>query len=109
MAECSLRRDPGRTSRTYRHGMVARCGGPQAHSRLLPGREPRRRAHLALPPRLLRRSRTGTMVPARGVRVSNVHPLPIAEKPRRAEPDTPAPAYAELAVTTSFSFLRGGS
>ena len=30
-------------------------------------------------------------------------------KPRAESADAPAPAYAELAVTTNFSFLRGGS
>ena len=44
------------------------------------------------------------------VRASNVHTLPEPKERRRiATPDAPAPAYAELAVTTNFSFLRGGS
>jgi len=33
----------------------------------------------------------------------------FAAAQRRRGPDGPAPAYAELAVTTNFSFLRGGS
>jgi error-prone DNA polymerase len=42
--------------------------------------------------------------------MSNVHHLPIAQKnPPVAAPDIPAPAYAELAVTSNFSFLRGAS
>ena len=47
------------------------------------------------------------------VRMSNVHSLPAASadaddvEPRA--PDAPAPAYAELAVTSNFSFLRGAS
>ena len=32
-----------------------------------------------------------------------------AEEAARERPDTPAPAYAELAVSTNFSFLRGAS
>jgi error-prone DNA polymerase len=39
-----------------------------------------------------------------------VHLFPLPEKQPRVEiPNTPEPAYAELAVTTNFSFLRGGS
>ena len=42
--------------------------------------------------------------------MSNIHPFPAPAKQPRIEPaDLPAPAYAELAVTTNFSFLRGGS
>ncbi len=42
--------------------------------------------------------------------MSNVHPFPAAQKqPRDSIADTPAPAYAELAITSNFSFLRGGS
>jgi error-prone DNA polymerase len=42
--------------------------------------------------------------------MSNVHHLPAAQDQKRAEAsDAPAPAYAELAVTTNFSFLRGAS
>jgi error-prone DNA polymerase len=42
--------------------------------------------------------------------MSNVHPFPASEKPARAGiASPPAPAYAELAVSTNFSFLRGGS
>src|SRR5262245_33442027 len=40
--------------------------------------------------------------------MSNIHPFPTPAKQTRAM-DAPAPAYAELAVTTNFSFLRGGS
>ncbi len=39
--------------------------------------------------------------------MNNVHPFPIPEKPPRVE--TEAPAYAELAITSNFSFLRGAS
>ena len=41
--------------------------------------------------------------------MSNVHPFPAQEKPRAEAADAPTPAYAELAVTSNFSFLRGGS
>ena len=55
-------------------------------------------------------SRADALVPARRVRMSNVHPFSAAAKQPRAETaDATAPAYAELAVTTNFSFLRGGS
>ena len=41
--------------------------------------------------------------------MSNIHPFPVPEKPPRIETDPPAPAYAELAVTSNFSFLHGAS
>jgi error-prone DNA polymerase len=42
--------------------------------------------------------------------MSNVHLFPEAPEGRRIEtPHAAIPAYAELAVTTNFSFLRGGS
>ena len=42
--------------------------------------------------------------------MSNVHPFSApAKQPRVETTDATAPAYAELAVTTNFSFLRGGS
>ena len=42
--------------------------------------------------------------------MSNVHPFPASEKqPRVTISDTPVTTYAELVVTTNFSFLRGGS
>jgi DNA polymerase III alpha subunit len=42
--------------------------------------------------------------------MSNVHAFPASPRPPRVEStDAIAPAYAELAVTTNFSFLRGGS
>ena len=41
--------------------------------------------------------------------MSNIHPFPAPTKPRAESADVPAAAYAELAVTTNFSFLRGGS
>src|SRR5262245_60893856 len=40
--------------------------------------------------------------------MSNIHPFPTPAKRSRALRRRP-PAYAELAVTTNFSFLRGGS
>ena len=40
----------------------------------------------------------------------NVHTFPEPQERGRVEtPDAPVPSYAELAVTTNFSFLRGGS
>jgi error-prone DNA polymerase len=42
--------------------------------------------------------------------MSNVHPFPEPLQKRASERSaSPAPAYAEFAVTTNFSFLRGGS
>jgi error-prone DNA polymerase len=43
--------------------------------------------------------------------MSNIHPLPDLSERRHREPEAPtlAPVYAELAVTTNFSFLRSGS
>jgi error-prone DNA polymerase len=42
--------------------------------------------------------------------MSNIHPLLVPAKQSRPEiADAPAPAYAELAITSNFSFLRGGS
>jgi error-prone DNA polymerase len=42
--------------------------------------------------------------------MSTIHPFPEPQEVRRIEtPDAPIPTYAELAVTTNFSFLRGGS
>ena len=42
--------------------------------------------------------------------MSNVHPFSApAKQPRVETTDASTPAYAELAVTTNFSFLRGGS
>lgn len=42
--------------------------------------------------------------------MSNVHAFPApARSPRVESADAPTPAYAELAVTSNFSFLRGGS
>ena len=42
--------------------------------------------------------------------MSNVHPFPASGKATaRRNHGCTAPAYAELAVTTNFSFLRGGS
>ena len=40
--------------------------------------------------------------------MSNVHPFPHPQRPLHPE-ITAAPAYAELAVTNNFSFLRGAS
>ncbi len=42
--------------------------------------------------------------------MSNIRALPVTQKHRpAAAPDAPMPAYAELAVTSNFSFLRGAS
>src|SRR5262245_36877662 len=42
--------------------------------------------------------------------MNNIHLFPAPSKLQHIEAtDAPAPAYAELAVTTNFSFLRGGS
>ena len=42
--------------------------------------------------------------------MNNVHPFPVSEKHQRVKTsDASGPTYAELAVTTNFSFLRGGS
>src|SRR3954451_11576627 len=76
--------------------MVARRSGQQADARLFPHREQRWRAHVALPRRTLRpgdqADRSLALVSARFVCVS------VAMS-----------AYAELAVTTNFSFLHGAS
>src|SRR6476469_2243416 len=48
------------------------------------------------------------LVSAWRVRMSNVVEF-SAEQAARERPDTPMPAYAELAVSTNFSFLRGAS
>src|SRR4051794_19491294 len=76
--------------------MVARRSGQQADARLFPHREQRWRAHVALPRRTLRpgdqADRSAALVSARFVCVS------VAMS-----------AYAELAVTTNFSFLHGAS
>ena len=53
--------------------------------------------------------RTFTLVRARRVRMSNVVAFPQQDESVRAEPGLPVPGYAELAVTTNFSFLRGAS
>ena len=82
--------------------------GPRTDARLFPGREPRRRAGLALSRRAFDDPRADALVPARRVRMSNVHPFPHSGE-AAASPEASAPAYAELAVTTNFSFLRGGS
>src|SRR5579863_2447508 len=63
----------------------------KSYSRLFPGGNARRSAFLALPRRILSRDRPSfPLVSARYLRVS-------------------ALTYAELAVTTNFSFLRGAS
>src|SRR5438477_13013695 len=42
--------------------------------------------------------------------MSTIYPFPEPQDVRRIATDVPhIPAYAELAVTTNFSFLRGGS
>ena len=64
----------------------------------------RGRARLALPRRPLRpRDEPTALVPAWAVRMSNSSFL---DETREAPM---SPAYAELAVTTNFSFLRGAS
>src|SRR5215510_4689435 len=74
--------------------MVARRGGRGAHPRLFPHREPRGRALLAVSRRPVRaRDGAAALVPAWVVCVTGEN----------------MSAYAELAVTTNFSFLRGAS
>src|SRR5262249_44830880 len=115
LAARELRGGACRRARAHRHGMVARRSRETAHARLFPRREPRGHPRLALSRRLLARRPAAPLVPARGVCVSavpasNVHAFPEPKDRRRVgTPDAPAPAYAELAVTTNFSFLRGGS
>src|ERR1700743_1106474 len=78
---------PGRARRrprAHRHGMVA---ASETHARLFPGRDDGRPALLALSRRTVPSDRRAALVFAGVVRVS----------------------YAELAVTTNFSFLRGAS
>ena len=101
---CSCRR-----TRAHRHGMVARRAGPRAYARLFPRRKPGGRARLALSGRSLDPTAPAALVPARDVRMSNVIEFPQGK--RKAAPPLPPSitAYAELAVTTNFSFLRGAS
>ena len=55
-------------------------------------------------------SRERRLVPARPVRMTGeIVELPITSCPRSIGRAAPPPAYAELAVTTNFSFLRGAS
>src|ERR1051325_4042434 len=88
--------------------MVARRGRPGADARLLARREPRGPARVALSRVVQRRGPLHALVPAWRVRMSNVVAF-SAEQAARQRPDTPAAAYAELAVSTNFSFLRGAS
>src|SRR5262249_17692345 len=86
-----------------RHGVVARRARQRAHPRLFPGGKPTGRTRLALSRRTVRaRNRAAALVPARVVCVSacSGKHVPVSKK---------MSAYAELAVTTNFSFLRGAS
>src|SRR5262249_43036524 len=99
--------------------------------RLFPCRKPRRRAGLALPRRVLSGCHAAALVPARIVCIAHdpekwepvfgkdhaqtnesimadIHVFPAMPERPHSEPPK-APAYAELAVTTNFSFLRSGS
>ncbi len=86
----------GRRARAHRHGMVARRPRQQAHARLFPCRKQSRRAGVALP----RRASTAASEPAEtraGICMGCLRECEVMS------------AYAELAVTTNFSFLRGAS
>src|SRR3954454_18503641 len=95
--------------------MVARRGRGRAHARLLPRRKPRGPARVAVPRmakteekrRGARAAAADALVPARRVRMSNVVAFEKSED-ISAEQTTPT-AYAELAISTNFSFLRGAS
>ena len=81
--------------------MVARagCRSGDRDPRLLRGRGHRGRPLLAVPRGPLPRRRGhAAVVPARAVRLNVRH-----------EPPWPMTAYAELQITSNFSFLRGGS
>ena len=97
-----------RRPRAHRDGMVARRDGRKAHARLFPRREPRGRARLALSRGIVRHAACDALVRARRVRMNNVVEFPGADEAAHATPPI-ATAYAELAVTTNFSFLRGAS
>src|SRR5580704_7194884 len=89
-ARCRLCRGSG----THRHGMVAGRSRTDAHARLFPHRKPRWRTGLGLSRRSLRARNGGAaLVPAWSFCVRNGCMV----------------AYAELAVTTNFSFLHGAS
>src|SRR5690606_35807493 len=83
---------PGRRPRAHLRGMVETRCRATGGAGLFPGRGRCRRALLDLPLRRWRgcRHRLASLVPARDFRMS-------------------APAYAELQVTSHFSFLRGAS
>src|ERR671914_157223 len=110
MAECALHRNARGGSRTHCHGMVARQARPNTNARLFPGRDPRRHSPLALSRRFFQYPPLAPLVHAWGIRVSNIHPFPVPKKQSHLKASgEPTPAYAELAVTTNFSFLRGAS
>src|SRR5947209_5098112 len=87
--------------------MVARCGQSRADPRLFPRREPRGRARVALSRGLGAQRRADALVPAWRVRMSNVVTFEKSEGPQGEQAGSAV--YAELAVTTNFSFLRGAS
>src|SRR5205085_7538743 len=84
----------GRRPRAHGHGVVA-SRWQDRDARLLPGRGRTGPALLAVPRRFVRpRADPAALVPARIVRVTTLK-----------QPIT----YAEIGVTTNFSFLRGAS
>src|SRR6185503_7716372 len=78
-------------------------------ARLFPRRKPRGRARLAFPRGPGSQRRANALVPAWRVRMNNIVEFPGADESRREQPISSALGYAELAVTTNFSFLRGAS
>ena len=89
-----------RRSGAHRNGMVAGRPRQPAHARLFPRRKPGRTSRLALPRRVSTAARLPTfcmgICMSRRLRVERLKADPLS-------------AYAELAVTTNFSFLRGAS
>src|SRR5690606_17742280 len=79
---------------------VRRCGG---HARLLHRRGRGRAALLGVPAGALWRNGAARLVPARILPMSTIVPLPRGERPARAV-SPPAPDFAELMVTSNFSF-----
>src|SRR5580698_8923189 len=100
-----------RRTGTHRHGVVA---GSRQDTRLLPCRGQGWSSLLGLPRRhLWPRDSRSPLVHARAVCMKEVRdkrapkPVPEVETPLRVLENQPP--YAEIAVTTNFSFLRGAS